>query len=320
MFFRNKLTLEQQLRQRAKVLKGKTVKEKFLAQLRVTLTKLYEIQQLERINDQKIDQMIDRLRDEYEDQTATTSNENVLFYLLRAHDDVEALLDDMLHQTAMATYRERLLNILGFLSDFNNKPYSEYVKFYEESSGKLVDQLRAVTKDIQYKVSRLNHEIAKTSDEIINLENLNIQRVDELGSLNKASYQFTEIANLISDAHNQIEMLKGSVNLTRKSMTSFNLLARMFDELSLHEDYYHYIKDDGYIRKLVKRLYKHPEELDVMDNMLDLTEALQHIKDEIVEIESMVKPAQKMIFDDPNANYDEDVLKLYQRMSQKDKE
>ena len=320
MFFRNKLTLEQQLRQRAKVLKGKTVKEKFLTQLRVTLTKLYEIQQLERINDQKIDQMIDRLRDEYEDQTATTSNENVLFYLLRAHDDVEALLDDMLHQTAMATYRERLLNILGFLSDFNNKPYSEYVKFYEESSGKLVDQLRAVTKDIQYKVSRLNHDIAKTSDEIINLENLNIQRVDELGSLNKSSYQFTEIANLISDAHNQIEMLKGSVNLTRKSMTNFSLLARMFDELSLHEDYYHYIKDDGYIRKLVKRLYKHPEELDVMDNMLDLTEALQHIKDEIVEIESMVKPAQKMIFDDPNANYDEDVLKLYQRMSQKDKE
>lgn len=320
MFFRNKLTLEQQLRQRAKALKGKTTKEKFLAQLRITLAKLYEIQQLERINDKKIDQMIDRLRDEYEDQTATTSDENVLFYLLRAHDDVEALLDDMLHQVAMATYRERLLNILSFLADFNNKAYSEYVKFYEGSSGKLVDQLRAVTKDIQYKVSRLNHDIAKNSDEIINLENLNIQRVEELSTLNKASYQFTEIANLISDAHNQIEMLKGSVNLTRKSMTSFNLLARMLDELSLHEDYYHYVKDDGYIRKLIKRLYKHPEELDVMDNMLDLTEALQNIKDEIVEIESMVKPAQKMVFDDPNANYDEDVLKLYQRMSQKNKE
>lgn len=320
MFFRNKLTLEQQLRQRAKGLKGKTTKDKFLHQLRLTLNKLYEIQQLERINDKVIDQKIELLRDEYEDQTATTSDEKVLFYLLRAHDDVEALMDDMLHQVAMATYRERMLNVLDFLSDFNNKAYSEYVKFYEESSGKLVDQLRAVTKDIQYKVSRLNHEIAKTSDEIINLENLNINRVDELSSLNKASYQYTEIANLISDAHNQIEMLKGSVNLTRKSMTSFNLLARMFDELSLHEDYYHFIKEDGYIRKIIKRLYKHPEELDVMDNMLDLTEALQHIKDEIVEIESMVKPAQKMIFDDPNANYDEDVLKLYQRMSQKNKE
>jgi hypothetical protein len=320
MFFRSKLTLEQQLRQRVKALKGKTIKEKFLIQLKVTLTKLYEIQQLERINDNAIDQTINRLRDEYEDQTVTTSDEKVLFYLLRASDDVEALLDDMLHQTAMATYRDRLLNIVQFLADFNNKPYSEYVKFYQESSGKLVDQLRSVTKDIQYKVSRLNHEIAKTSDEIINLENLNVQRVDELASLSKASYQFTEIANLISDAHSQIEMLKGSVNLTRKSMTSFNLLARMFDELSLHEDYYHYIKEDGYIRRLIKRLYKHPEELDVMDNMLDLTEALQHIKDEIVEIESMVKPAQKMVFDDPNANYDEDVLKLYQRMSQKNKE
>jgi len=136
--------------------------------------------------------------------------------------------------------------------------------------------------------------------------------------LSKSSYRYTEQANLISDTHNQIEMLKGGINMIRKSASAFGLLARMFEQLTLHEDYFHYIKEDGYIRRLIKRLYKRPEELDVMENILDLTEVLNNLRDEIAEIESIVKPAQKIVFEDANDNFDEDVIRMYERMAEEE--
>jgi phosphoglycerate-specific signal transduction histidine kinase len=318
MLFKGNKTKEQELRRRASKIKGRTVREKFAWQLREILKVLYQIQELDRIEHSKVEQQIDRLRDEYEDQTVTTSEEKTLLYAIACFDDTTQLLDDMMHQVARASYLPRLENILGFIADFNNKPYDEYVVFYEAASDKLIDRIRAVTKDVQYKVSRLNYEIAKQSDEVISFEDVNVQRIKEMKQLPKQSYRYTEQANLISDTHNQIEMLKGSINMTRKSASAFGLLARMFEQLTLHEDYFHYIKEDGYIRRLIKRLYKKPQELDIMDNLLDLTEVLNHLKDEIAEIESIVKPTQKMVFEDANNDFDEDIIRLYERMAQED--
>lgn len=318
MLFGGNKSKEQQLRQRASKIKGKTVREKFLVQLREILKVLYKIQELSRIENRQIEAEIDRLRDEYEDQTVTTSSEKTLLYTIAAYDDSVMLLDDMMHQVAVSTYIPRLRNILDFIADFNNKPYDEYVVFYEADSNKLIDRIRAVTKDIQYKVSRLNYEIARNADEIVAMEELNVQRVKDMKQLSKSSYRYTEQANLISDTHNQIEMLKGGINMIRKSASAFGLLARMFEQLTLHEDYFHYIKEDGYIRRLIKRLYKRPEELDVMENILDLTEVLNNLRDEIAEIESIVKPAQKIVFEDANDNFDEDVIRMYERMAEEE--
>jgi phosphoglycerate-specific signal transduction histidine kinase len=318
MLFKGNKTKEQELIRRANRIKGRTNREKFAWQLKEILKVLYKIKELDRIQDTAIEQAIDRLRDDYEDQTVTTSEEKILLYAIACYDDAAKLLDDMMHQVAGASYVPRLQNILSFVADFNNKPYDEYVVFYEATSDKLIDRVKAVTKDVQYKVSRLNYEIAKQSDEVIAFEDLNVQRIKAMKELPKSSYRYTEQANLISDTHNQIEMLKGTINMTRKSASAFGFLARMLEQLTLHEDYFHYIKEDGYLRRLIKRLYKKPQELDVMDNILDLTEVLNNLRDEIAEIESMVKPAQKMVFEDPNNDFDEDVLRLYERMAQEE--
>jgi phosphoglycerate-specific signal transduction histidine kinase len=318
MLFKGNKTKEQALRRRANKIKGKTIRDKFSWQLREVLKVLYEIKELDRIDDARLERDIERLRDDYEDQTITSSSEKTLLYTIACYDEASKLLDDMMHQVVIASYQPRLKNILNFIGDFNNKAFDDYVVFYEADSGKLIDRVRAVTKDVQYKVSRLNYEIAKLSDEVIAFEDSNVQRIKAIKELAKSSYRYTEQANLISDTHNQIEMLKGSINMTRKSASAFGLLARMLEQLTLHEDYFHHIKETGHIRRLIKRLYKKPQELDVMDNILDLTEVLNNLKDEITEIESIVKPAQKIVFEDANNDFDEDVIRLYERMAQEE--
>lgn len=318
MLFRGAKTKEQELRRRANKIKGKSVRDKFSWQLKETLKVLYKIRELGRIEDSLIEKEIDRIRDEYEDQTITSSSEKVLYYSIECFDEVSKLLDDMIHQVAIASYVPRLRNILDFVGDFNNKSFDEYVVFYEADSNKLIDRVRAVTKDVQYKVSRLNYEIAEQSKEVIAYEDINVERIKEMKDYSKASYRYISLANLVSDSHNQIEMLKSSVNMLRKSASSFELLSRMLSELTLHEDYFHHIKEDGYIKRLIKRLYKKPHELDVMDNILDLTETLTSLKDEITEIESIVQPTKKMVFEDPNNDFDEDVMRFYERMSEEE--
>lgn len=318
MLFRGAKTKEQELRRRANKIKGKSVRDKFSWQLKETLKVLYKIRELGRIEDSLIEKEIDRIRDEYEDQTITSSSEKVLYYSIECFDEVSKLLDDVIHQVAIASYVPRLRNILDFVGDFNNKSFDEYVVFYEADSNKLIDRVRAVTKDVQYKVSRLNYEIAEQSKEVIAYEDINVERIKEMKDYSKASYRYISLANLVSDSHNQIEMLKSSVNMLRKSASSFELLSRMLSELTLHEDYFHHIKEDGYIKRLIKRLYKKPHELDVMDNILDLTETLTSLKDEITEIESIVQPTKKMVFEDPNNDFDEDVMRFYERMSEEE--
>jgi hypothetical protein len=318
MLFRGAKTKEQELRRRANKIKGKSVRDKFSWQLKETLKVLYKIRELGRIEDSLFEKEIDRIRDEYEDQTITSSSEKVLYYSIECFDEVSKLLDDMIHQVAIASYLPRLRNILDFVGDFNNKSFDEYVVFYEADSNKLIDRVRAVTKDVQYKVSRLNYEIVEQSKEVIAYEDINVERIKEMKDYSKASYRYISLANLVSDSHNQIEMLKSSVNMLRKSASSFELLSRMLSELTLHEDYFHHIKEDGYIKRLIKRLYKKPHELDVMDNILDLTETLTSLKDEITEIESIVQPTKKMVFEDPNNDFDEDVMRFYERMSEEE--
>lgn len=315
MFFRGVKTREQELKRRANKIKGKQTRDKFSWQLNEILKQLYEIKELGRIENDGLEREIARLREEYQDQKLTSSSEKVLYFAIECYDETAQLLDDMMHQVANASYIPRLRNILDFVGDFNNKTFDPYVVFYEAESSKLIDRVRAVTKDVQYKVSRLNYEITQQSKEIISFEDLNVQRINEMKDHSKSSYRYTSLANLVSDTHNQIEMLKSSVNMLRKSASSFGLLARMLSELTLHEDYFHHIKEDGYIRRLIKRLYKKPQELDVMDNILDLTEVLTKLKDEITEIESIVKPTTRMVFEDPNNDFDEDVIRMYERIS-----
>jgi uncharacterized protein YukE len=57
-----------------------------------------------------------------------------------------------------------------------------------------------------------------------------------------------------------------------------------------------------------------------MDNALDLTESLSKIKKEINDVKAIVKPVTKSVYGEAEDNYDEEIVRLYQNMSDKDKE
>jgi hypothetical protein len=279
------------------------------------LKKLDKIEAFDRFFDASLKLDFKRVKDDYYDLVQTTSNERILESMLLCDEDLDQLLDDMTHSTGVSTYDKRLRNALEFLKDFNAKPYQRDIKFYEESSSKFNEQLESIYKDIQYKLSKMTYQVRQMTDEIVTLENENIRLVNELDNANKASYAYKDIAFKIQDFHQNIEMNQSSIQMVRKTMNAFRLIGSLFNQLALLDEYFQHLKSDGYVRRLVNRLYRNPSELDILDNTADLTQAIQEIKQEIIQVESIVKPARKMIFEDLEEPADESIIEKYKAMA-----
>jgi hypothetical protein len=320
MIIRSKPTKEQKIRYKVRDLKGRNTKEKFVNLIKKVVETLHEIDELNRFTDKNLKKQIKAIVEQYNDQLETTSNEKVLETMILAYDDLVELLDDMTRATEKASYNTRLDNALTFIKDFNTATYSANVKFYEGEENKFKVQLLAITKDVQTKVGKLDYEIKKKSNHILHLEETNKEIAQELASISKTSHKYSEKANEITYNHKELEVNKSNINLLRKSLESFKLLANLFESLALHEDYFNHLKSDGYLRRLVKKLYRRPDQLDIMDNALDLTESLAKIKKEITEVEAIVKPVTKSVYGEAEDKFDEDIVKLYQNMAEKDKE
>jgi hypothetical protein len=320
MIIKSKPTKDQKIRYKIKDLKGRNTKDKFTNLLKLVLETLHEIDELNRFLDKSLKKQINSVIDQYNDQLETTSSEKVLERMILAYDDLVELLGDMTRSTEKATYNERLTNALVFIKDFNTANYNQVVKFYNQEDDKFINQLKGIIEDVQTKVGKLEYEIEKKNNYRLHLEESNKNIATTLLSVSKSSSSYSQKANQITSNHNEIMMLKSNLNLLAKSMGSFKLLASLFENLSLHQSYFNHLKSDGYIRKLVKKLYRNPEKLDVMDNALDLTEALSKIEKEINEVEAIIKPITKAVYGDSDDKFDEDVVKLYQNMAEKEKD
>lgn len=316
MFVRREITESDRIKKKIRLIQGKSTQEKFKNLLKVILDKLDQIKEFDKFFNKELNLLFNRVRDDYRDLIQTTSNEKVLQYALLCEEDMDQLLDDMSHGISQSTYDKRLENILVFLKDFNNVHYQREIKFYQESSSKFADQLQTIYKDIQYKLSKMTYQSREVTNEILTLENQNIQFAKSLANVNKESYQYKDIAHQIQDYHQAIEMNQNAMKLMRKTMTSFSFLSSLFQQLSVLDEYVGYLKEDGYIRKLVKRLYRKPEELDLLENIMDLTEAIHNIKKEISQVEAIVKPANKMIFDDLEDEADVAIIEKYKALGQ----
>jgi hypothetical protein len=320
MIIKSKPTKDQKIRYKIKDLKGRNTKDKFTNLLKLVLETLHEIDELNRFLDKSLKKQINSVIDQYNDQLETTSSEKVLERMILAYDDLVELLGDMTRSTEKATYNERLTNALVFIKDFNTANYNQVVKFYNQEDDKFINQLKGIIEDVQTKVGKLEYEIEKKNNNRLHLEESNKNIATTLLSVSKSSSSYSQKANQITSNHNEIMMLKSNLNLLAKSMGSFKLLASLFENLSLHQSYFNHLKSEGYIRKLVKKLYRNPEKLDVMDNALDLTEALSKIEKEINEVEAIIKPITKAVYGDSDDKFDEDVVKLYQNMAEKEKD
>lgn len=315
MFVRREPSEKDRLRKKIRILDGKSTSDKFQALMKTVLVKLNQIEAFDRYFNKELSSLFKRIQEDHTDLLQTTSSEKILESLVLCEEDVDQLLDDMTHTLAQGTYDKRLENILRFLKDFQNVTYERNIVFYEDTGSKFSDQLLGISKDIQYKLSKMTYQIRQMSEEIKTLEKENIQLANSLASINKESYEYKDVTHRIQDFHTQIENNENSIKIIRSTMNGFRMLSSLFQQLSVLDEYIHYLKDDGYVRKLVKRLYRKPQELDLLDNTADLVQAVNAIKEEILEVESVVKPAKKMIFDDLADDADESIIEKYKAMA-----
>lgn len=315
MFVRREKTEADMLRKKIRQLPGKTTQDKFKAQLKTMLPKLDKVEAFARYFDEGLNQEFKRVKDDYHDLIQTTSRDAVLESMLICDDDLDRLLDDMLHGQAEGTYDTRLRNILTYLKDFENTAYQRTITFFDEVSSKFEDQLNGIAKDIRGKVSKMTYQAQTLTDEINVLETENIKLVKALESVSPEAYQYKEVTHKIEDQHGTIENHQASIQLLRKTMSGYRLLASLFTQLALMDEYFDYLKSDGYTRKLVKKLYRKPKQLDLLENMVDLTDTINKIKEEVIQVESIVKPAKKMVFEDLDSEPDNSILNKYKSMA-----
>lgn len=313
MIIKAPMTEADRLRKKIRTLPGKKTKDKAQSILKVLLTHLRKIQELSRYP-QSLEALLKRVMDDLSSGFLTTSSDQKLEDLVKASEDIEQLLDDMLHTQAEATYEKRLLHLLEYLKDFQAKSYSPKVVFYDETSDKIEDQLKAVAKDIQYRVSKMQYQKRTITEDITYKEQENIEKARRLNDLDSSRAEYQVIAKEIEDNHHRIVFNQGSLDLLRKSINSYQLIADLLSQLALLDQYNKHLKGDGYIRRLIKRLYRKPEELEILENTTDLVDVLTQIKDEIMNVESIIKPAQTMVFKDSKDDVDEDVIQRYKNM------
>ncbi len=318
MFIVGKPTKEQQIKFKVKDLKGKDTKSKFTNLLKLVLEDVTKVVESKRVNDKNQLADLKKILNQYSDNVETSSNEKVLHSMIYCHDDLKVLLDEMLRNINAATYSNRLSKIIGFIKDYNGNSYiPDLDPFAEEDQSKIQNQLKSVIRDIEVKMGKLDNDVEKKSEQILFLENANTRLAQDLENVDKGSFKYKETANKLTYNHREIETLSSQAGLLRKSLESFKMLTSLLSSIATQDKYFDYLKENGYLRKLIKRLYKRPDQIDVMDNSLDLTEALVRIKEEIVEVQSVVKPISKKAFKDDEEVLDDELVEKYKKMGKK---
>ena len=315
MFIRGELTKEQELNRKAKTLEGKTTKDKFERLLQKLNDVLKSIQALKPTLSKNSVQQLGSSIQSLNDNRMTTSDIKKLHELIECHEDAQILLEDMKLSRNVASYDARLMNILEFANSFSTVTYSSRITFYEDKASNLQLMLSEVLKALQYRSSKLQFQINQTRDEILHLENQAVEKVKELELLSKQSYAYKDTSLQVIDIDKRIEMLKNTSNLLRKTFESIQFLAQLFEQLLLLDDYVKVLREDSETISLIKKLYRNIENIDVLESMLNLTEIIEKLKEEILEVNSLVKPAQRLIFDNTEEEIDESVLAKYQGMS-----
>ncbi len=315
MIIRANLSEKDVLRRKIKNIKGRQVKDKALVLISEIVATLEKLEKLHRYPG-SLKPLMSRILQDLAHNQLTTSNEKKLEELLVCKEDVEQLLEDMMHLDSEATYQARLENILEYLQDFHAKKYSRDITFYDETSDKIDDQIKSVSKDVQYRLSRLQHSRKQLVEEVEYLEQSNIGLAKDLQSINKEKVQYQENAKTIQDQHQRINFNKGSIELIRKNVRSYQMLVDLLNQLAVLDHHHKHLKADGYIRKLIQKLYKKPEQLDLLENTTDLVQVIEGIKDEIIQVESIIAPAQKMVFKDSQEMVDEDLIEKYAAMEE----
>jgi hypothetical protein len=100
----------------------------------------------------------------------TTSEAKKLHELIECHEDTQVLLEDMKLSRNVASYDDRLKNILEFAASFSTVNYVSRITFYEDKTSNLQGMLNEVLKGLQYRASKLQYQLKQTRDEILHLE------------------------------------------------------------------------------------------------------------------------------------------------------
>ena len=315
MFIRGALTKEQELKRKEKFLDGKTTKIKFERLLQKLNTELKAIQALKpTLSKSSVNQLGSSIQS-LNDNRMTTSDSKKLHELIECHEDAQILLEDMKLSRNVASYDERLVNILDFAASFSTVTYSSWMTFYDDKTSNLQLMLSEVLKALQYRASKLQYQQKQNRDEILHLEAQAVEKVKELSSLSKQSFAHKDMSLQVIDIDKRIEMLKSTVGLIRKTAQSIEFLANVFEQLTVLEDYTHALKEDGTTKNLIKSLYRDLSKIDVMETMINMTEVIQSVKEEINEVNALVKPAQRMVLEDVEEEIDDSILAKYQNMS-----
>lgn len=315
MIIRASLSEKDILKRKIKNIKGKQTKDKTLVLIQDISRTLEKLEKLNRFP-ASLKSLLERVLLDLSRNQLTTSNDKKLEELLICKEDVEQLLEDMMHLDSEATYHARLDNILSYLQDYHAKKYSRDITFYDESSDKIDEQIKSVSKDVQYRLSKLQHHRKQLVEEIEYFEQSNISLAKELITINKEKVQYQEKAKTIQDQHQRITFNKGSIELLRKNVRSYQMLIDLLNQLAMLDQHHKHLKEDGYIRKLIQKLYRKPEQLDLLENTTDLVQVIEGIKDEIIQVESIIAPAQKMVFKDSQEMLDEDLIDKYASMEE----
>lgn len=314
MFVKGELSRERALKRRKKYLKGKNTKQKFKQFMPEVIEKLKALRPFTKALSEDIRKKFEDLIREHDQVVHTTSNEKALDSLIECADDIDDLLDEMKHGTHKQTHEPRLIEILGFLRDFHNRTYTKYEKPYEDDRSTLGKAISSVARTFHMKAARIESDMAEKEDEMLYYEKENTALAGTLEGLSKQSAEYSTTAAKIKKHHSTITALKSHLNTLRKNHTIMTHFARMFEQLAINEAYHGNLKAEGSIRKLISRIQKNPDALDVMADTSELSDALNRMKEELSEIESIIEPSQRMAFDDEDA-IDEDLISQYQSMN-----
>jgi|GEM_PF-3088126 len=311
MFVKGELSRERELKRRKKYLKGKNTKQKFTQLYSEAIETLATIKPLMNHVNADVQKKFEAIITDAKASKQTTSDERALDSLLECHDDIETLKDEMKHGLNKHTHDKRLSAVLQFLRDFHSTTYTPYKDPYESDSSTVGKQIETVAKTFHYKAAKLQNEMAKKEEEMLYFERENQALADSLSGLPKQSVEYTTTANKIKGNHKTITALKSHLNTLRKNHSMMDHFAQMFEQLAINEAYHNNLKSEGPIRKLINRIHRNPEALDVMSDTTELADALSRMKEELSEIESIIEPAQKMAFDNED-DVDEDLIAQYQ--------
>jgi hypothetical protein len=315
MFLKRKLTKEQELHSKVKNLKGRNVRDKFTNLLVEVMELLITVNKLDKFYDKNIYKEIREVLNQYNSKNETTANEVYLHNMIYCYEDLKVLSEDIKYDIESSTYDSRIINILDFVKNYSSVHYVPQMNFYEEDLGKIQNQLRLVVHNIRYEVAKQNYNIQQKANQNIHLEEINISLLKELEQQSTKSFKYSELASRINSNHQEIELNKSQINIAYKNMDSFRMLANLLDILLFHDKYLDYLKEDGYIRKMIKKLYKNPEAIDIITNSLDIVESLNKIKAEINELNDVINPVNRVIFSDDQNSFKEEIVNLYKDIS-----